>query len=192
MTDPDGYSLGWAVALAALAAAPVQIVIATQYLSVEAAQRALFPQAALCGELVVPLNAAQREQVASLAGPQPPHRSLRAWKAMRAGELAGYVFVDEVIGREDFITYAAGIDAAGHLRALEVLAYRESHGGGIRKDAGGDQFAGRAGLGRRRVANANKKNYGATPSPPDRDPRGGGRRARWRGGRLRPAAARPW
>src|SRR5256886_11732185 len=130
MTDPDGYSLGWAVALAALTAAPVQIVIATEYLSVEAAQKALFPQADGFSELVVSLTAAQREQVASLAGPQPPHRSLRTWKAMRGGELAGYVFVDEVIVREDFITYAARIDAAGRLSALEVLAYRERHGGG--------------------------------------------------------------
>jgi len=104
MTDPDRHSLGWAVTLAALTAAPVQIVIATEYLSVEAAQKALFPQADRFSELVVSLTAAQREQVASLAGPQPPHRSLRTWKAMRGGELAGYVFVDEVIGREDFIT----------------------------------------------------------------------------------------
>src|SRR2546421_115314 len=63
MTDPDGYSLGWAVALAALAAAPVQIVIATQYLSVAAAQRALFPQSDLFSELGVSLNAAQRGQL---------------------------------------------------------------------------------------------------------------------------------
>src|ERR1700732_998230 len=147
MTDPDGGSLGWALALAALTAAPVHIVVATEYLSVEGAQKALFPQADRFSELVLSLNAAQREQVARLAGPQPPHRSLRAWKAMRGGELAGYVFVDEVIGREDFITYAAGIDAAGHLGALEVLAYRESHGGGVRSDGGGRQFAGGQGGG---------------------------------------------
>src|SRR5256714_14170049 len=171
MTDPDGYSLGWAVALAALAAAPVQIVIATQYLSVEAAQRALFPQADLFSELVVSLNAAQREQVASLAGPQPPHRSLRAWKAMRAVELAGYVFVDEVIGREDFITYAAGIDAAGHLRALEVLAYRERHGGGVGN--GGRRrliLGGRGGAGRGGRHRNKKKDRAphppAAPAPP--------------------------
>src|SRR5438045_9136084 len=151
MTDPDGYSLGWAVALAATGAAPVQIVIAAQCLSVEAAQRALFPQADLFSELVVSLNAAQREQVASLAGPQPPHRSLRAWKAMRAGELAGYVFVDEVIGRGALITYAAGIDPTGHLGPLEVLAYRESHGGAIRNEAVGGHVAGREGLGQLHV-----------------------------------------
>jgi hypothetical protein len=164
MTDPDRGSLGWAMALAALTAAPVQIVVATEYLSVEAAQKALFPQADLFSELILSLNAAQREQVASLAGPQPPHRSLRAWKAMRGGELAGYVFVDEVIGREDFITYAAGIDAAGHLGALEVLAYRESHGGEIRSDAWRRQFAGRQGLGQLRVQTDIKNIAGATLS----------------------------
>jgi hypothetical protein len=164
MIDPDRGSLGWAMALAALTAAPVQIVIATEYLSVEGAQRALFPQADLFSELVLSLNAAQREQVATLAGRQPPHRSLRVWKAMRGGELAGYLFVDEVIGRDDFITYAAGIDAAGHLGALEVLAYRESHGGEIRSDAWRRQFAGRQGLGQLRVQTDIKNIAGATLS----------------------------
>jgi len=164
MIDPDRDSLAWALALAALTAAPVQIVVATEYLSVESAQKALFPQADLFSELVLSLNAAQREQVATLAGPQPPHRSLRAWKAMRGGELAGYVFVDEVIGRDDFITYAAGIDAAGHLSALEVLAYRESHGGEIRSDAWRRQFAGRQGLGQLRVQTDIKNIAGATLS----------------------------
>jgi len=164
MTDQDRSSLGWAMALAALTAAPVQIVVATEYLSVEGAQKALFPQADRFTELVLSLNAAQRAQVATLAGPQPPHRSLRAWKAMRGGELAGYVFVDEVIGREDFITYAAGIDAAGHLSALEVLAYRESHGGEIRSDAWRRQFAGRQRLGELRVQTDIKNIAGATLS----------------------------
>ena len=152
------------MALAALAAAPVQIVIATEYLSVEGAQKALFPQADLFSEFVLSLSTAQREQVSRLAGPQPPHRSLRAWKAMRGGELAGYVFVDEVIGREDFITYAAGIDAAGHLSSLEVLAYRESHGAEIRSDAWRRQFAGRQGLGQLRVQTDIKNIAGATLS----------------------------
>ncbi len=164
MTDPDRGSLGWAMALAALTAAPVQIVVAAEYLSVEGAQKTLFPQADRFSELVLSLNAAQRAQVATLAGPQPPHRSLRAWKAVRGGELVGYVFVDEVIGREDFITYAAGIDAAGHLSALEVLAYRESHGGEIRSDAWRRQFAGRQGLGQLRVQTDIKNIAGATLS----------------------------
>jgi len=73
---------------------------------------------------------------------------------MRGGELAGYVFVDEVIGREDFITYAAGIDAAGHLKLTRGAAYRESHGAEIRSDAWRRQFGGAPGA--RTAARANR------------------------------------
>ena len=164
MTDRDTGPLGWAIGLAALAAAPVQVVVAAEYLSIEGAQKALFPQADQFREVVLSLSPAQQAQVAALAGPQPPHRSLRAWRAMQGQNLAGYVFVDEVIGKEDFITYAAGIDATGRVSGLEVLAYRESHGGEIRNDAWRRQFAGRQGLGELRVKTDIRNIAGATLS----------------------------
>lgn len=156
-------SLG-TVALAALATAPVQVAIAADYLSIEEAQRALFPGADRFTETVLSLSPGQHTQVAALAGPQPPHRSLRAWRALRGTELVGYLFVDEVIGKEDFITYAMGIDAQGRATALEVLAYRESHGGEIRNAAWRRQFAGREGLAQLRVATDIKNIAGATLS----------------------------
>jgi len=155
---------GWTAVLAGLAAAPVQVVVATEYLSVEDAQKALFQQADQFKEVVLGLSAAQRDRVAALAGPQPPHRSIRAFRALRAGQPLGYVFVDEVIGKEDFITYAAGIDASGRVQGLEVLAYRESHGGEVRGQAWRRQFAGRAGLGQLHVATDIKNIAGATLS----------------------------
>ncbi len=164
MSDPHHSAAAWITALAALGAAPVQIVVAAEYLSAEAAQRALFPQADGFSELALTLNAAQRAQIASLAGAQPPHRSLHVWKAVRGGALVGYVLVDEVIGREDFITYAVGIDAAGRLGALEVLAYRESHGGEIRNAAWRRQFAGRQSLAQLRVRTDIQNIAGATLS----------------------------
>jgi len=145
MTARDPSTLT-AVGLAALALAPVQIVIAAEYLSIEQAQKSLFAQADRFSEVILALGPEQKQRVAALAGAQPPHRSLRAWKALRGSELLGYVFVDEVVGRQDFITYAAAIDAAGKLGTLEVLAYRESHGGEIRNEAWRRQFAGRQGL----------------------------------------------
>ena len=83
---------------------------------------------------------------------------------MQGEETLGYVFVDEVIGKEDFITYAAGIDMSGRLSPLEVLAYRESHGGEIRNEAWRRQFAGRQGLGQLRVRTDIKNIAGATLS----------------------------
>jgi len=139
--------------------APVQVVVATEYLSVEAAQKALFPQADRFNEVILSLSAAQRDRVAALAGAQPPHRSLRAWRALKGDQPLGFVFVEE-----DFITYAVAIDAHGRLSAPEVLAYRESHGGEIRTAAWLQQFAGREGLGQLRVQTDIKNIAGATLS----------------------------
>jgi len=164
MTRPDVASLGWLGMLAALTAAPVPVVIAADYLSVEGAQKALFPAADQFTELVLALDPAQRARVQALAGTQPPHRSLRAFRALRGSELLGYVFIDEVIGKEDFITYAAAIDASGRLGALEVLSYRESHGGEIRAPAWRHQFAGRGDLNELKVATDIKNIAGATLS----------------------------
>jgi hypothetical protein len=150
--------------LTALGGATPAIVVAADYLSVADAQRTLFPKADRFVEVALALTPAQRAQVAALAGPQPPHRSLRAFQALGASGPLGYVFIDEVIGKEDFITYAASIDAAGTLGALEVLSYRESHGGEIRSAAWRRQFAGHAGLAQLRVGTDIKNIAGATLS----------------------------
>jgi len=165
MSGNDRWIPGWMAALGSLAAAaPVQVVVATEYLSVEAAQKALFPQADRFNEVVLSLSPAQRERVVALAGQQPPHRSLRVFRAQHADQPLGFVFIDEVIGKEDFITYAVAIDASGHLSAPEVLAYRESHGGEIRNAAWRQQFAGRQGLDHLRVQTDIKNIAGATLS----------------------------
>jgi Na+-transporting NADH:ubiquinone oxidoreductase subunit C len=157
-------ALGWTAALAGLASAPAHVVVASEYLSVEEAQKALFPEADGFQEVALPLTPAQRAKVAELAGAQPPHRSLRAWEARHGDQPVGYVFIDEVIGKEDFITYAAGIELSGQVRPIELLAYRESHGGEIRSPAWRRQFAGRRGLEQLHVATDIKNIAGATLS----------------------------
>ncbi|MBS0366279.1 MAG: FMN-binding protein [Proteobacteria bacterium] len=155
---------GLSAAAVGLALAPVQAVVATDYLSVQEAQRTMFPQADAFTEVVLSLSATQRTRVAGLAGPQPPHRSLRAFRATRGTQALGYVFVDEVIGKEDFITYAISIDDAGRLGTPEVLSYRESHGGEIRNSGWLRQFTGRNDLAQLRVQIDIKNIAGATLS----------------------------
>jgi hypothetical protein len=127
-----------AIALAAVLPAPT---LATDYLSIDAAQRAVFPQADTFTEVVVAQQTPQQLQaLLAQAGPQPPHGVIRIFRATRAGVLQGHLFVDEVIGKENLITYAIGIDAAGGMHGLEILSYRESHGGEIRNPAWRAQF----------------------------------------------------
>jgi hypothetical protein len=153
-----------AAGVSAFLAPVAQVVVAAEYMSIDAAQRAQFPQADHFDEVILALNPAQKATVSELAGLQPPHRSLRAWKAMHGNDVLGYVFVDEVLGRQDMITYAIGIDRSGRMGALEVLAYRESHGGEIRGTAWRNQFDGRVGLEHLRFGTDIKNIAGATLS----------------------------
>jgi hypothetical protein len=141
-----GFPFIGACGVATLALTSAPMVVAADYLSVEDAQHALFSQADRFDQVVLALSPAQKQQVEGLAGEQPPHRSLHAWKAMRGDELLGHVFVDEVLGRQDMITYAIAVDRSGRLGELEVLSYRESHGGEIRGAGWRKQFDGRHSL----------------------------------------------
>src|SRR5437868_9033262 len=87
--------------LAGTSAAPA---FATVYLSAEAAQRAVFPDAQSFQEVQIALTDAQRAAIDSAAGPQAPHGRLRAWAARVDDKVIGHVFIDEVVGRQDFIT----------------------------------------------------------------------------------------
>jgi hypothetical protein len=140
-------------------------VVAADYLTVDQAQRAVFPSADEFQEIVIAQQSpAQLQRLLTLAGPQPPHGTIRIWRARHDGTLLGHVFVDEVIGRQNLITYAVGIDAGGTLQNLEILAYRESHGGEIRNPAWRAQFDHHNTLGQLRFRTDIKNISGATLS----------------------------
>jgi hypothetical protein len=145
-------------------AAPVPMAVAADYLSVTEAQHAVFPEATGFRELPVLLTAAQREQVLALAGVQPPHGLLRVWVAERGKNAIGHFLMDEVVGRQDFIDYALGINPDGSLRTLEIMSYRESHGAEVRNAAWRRQFAQRSSLQQLRFQTDIKNIAGATMS----------------------------
>jgi FMN-binding domain len=152
-----------ALALASLVPAP--IVVAADYMTVDEAQKAVFPEADAYQEIIVAQQTpAQLQALLDLAGPQPAHGAIRIWRATRDGALLGHVFVDEVIGRQNLITYAVGIGAGGELRNLEILAYRESHGSEIRNPAWRAQFDRRTALDQVRFRTDIKNISGATLS----------------------------
>lgn len=125
-----------------LTAAPLAMfapaALATTYLSVEQAQQAIFPGAALAPASVA-LNDAQARAIEEKSGVNVRARELRAWRV--AG--GGWFIVDEVVGKHDFITYALGIDATGAVRGIEIMEYRESYGYQIRDPRWRAQFTGK-------------------------------------------------
>lgn len=121
-----------------LAATPVaHVAFAAQYMTVEQAQRAAFPDA---GEFTP-----RALDAASLAAAGAPQGwAPKIWRA-RAGERdLGWLAVDQVIGKTELITYAVALDANGAVKSVEVLDYRESHGGEIRLAGWRRQFVGKS------------------------------------------------
>jgi Na+-translocating ferredoxin:NAD+ oxidoreductase RnfG subunit len=133
---------GWHVLpLAALVFVPAAY--ATEYLSVEAAQRGAFPDATAFVPVPVNLDTAAREKLADVAHP-PGMRDPRIWRAMAGSQLLGTFFADAVIGKQEYIGYALALDASGHIMRLDVLDYRETHGWEIRNERWRSQFVGKS------------------------------------------------
>ncbi|GAA4030937.1 FMN-binding protein [Actimicrobium antarcticum] len=117
---------------------------ATQYLSADEAQRAIFPEATTFKAQPLDLNAEQMKEVQKVSG--LPARSVqwRVSSAWRGDTLLGYVVLDEVIGKYELISYAAGVNPDATIHQIEILTYRESHGFEIRNAAWRKQFVGKS------------------------------------------------
>ena len=116
---------------------------ATDYLSVAQAQTLLFPAAKQFVDKPLKFSAEQRDRIKELAGVRQRNDELKVWRAERDGQLAGWFIVDEVIGKHEFITYATAISPAGQVLGIEIMSYRETHGGQIVDPAWRKRFAGK-------------------------------------------------
>lgn len=137
---------------------------AAEYLTIPAAQKALFPEATDFAAANVQLTDEQRDAIKRLSGSRQRSAVQSVWRAERQGELLGWFILDEVIGKHEFITYAAAITPPGKIRGVEVLVYRETYGYQIREAQWREQFRDKA-LGDAFKLDADVKNItGATLS----------------------------
>lgn len=117
---------------------------AVDYMSPQQAQQALFPQADHFEVREIKLDAAQMQTFASRYGVPARSASWKVLEASQAGKRLGWVVIDNVVGKFELITYAVGVAADGSIKQVEILSYRESHGGEIRLPAWRQQFVGKA------------------------------------------------
>ena len=115
---------------------------ATVYLSVEQAQRAMFPGALEFVAHPIDLTAAQRQAIGKSAGSSP--KRLLAWEARSGARRLGWFLLDKVLGKHENITYAVALDTHGRIATIEILEYRETYGGEIRNPRWRAQFFGKS------------------------------------------------
>jgi len=114
---------------ALIASAPAY---AVDYLTVPQAQRLIFPDADRFVDAAVELTDEQSKAIEAKSGVRQRWKKQAVWRAEKSGELIGWFVVDEVVGKHEFITYAAGLTPEGRVRGVEILVYRETYGYQIR------------------------------------------------------------
>lgn len=139
-----------ALAPAALVALAPASAYAVNYLSPEQAAQLMFPDA-------------DRLEAQTLA-PDTGGRPLDLRVARKGTAVLGYIVLDEVIGKYELIGYAVGVLTDGSIKQVEILTYRESHGGEIRLPAWRRQFAGKTATAPLRVGEDIANISGATLS----------------------------
>ena len=127
------FIAGTAVALVASTSG-----FATEYLTVAQAQQAIFPGATFT-DITLRLTPDQVKVVAQKSGVRLRSPDIRVWRA----STGGWFFVDEELGKHEFITYAVGLDAKGAVCEVEILVYKESYGQQVQTPQWLAQFTGK-------------------------------------------------
>jgi len=131
----------WLVPVAIVAAAPQ--CYAAKYMSEEQARMLIFAQADEFLAAPVQLTPEQMQQIDKLSGVAGRSPNQQVWRAMSKGVFVGWFFIDQVIGKHELITYAAGINADGTLRQFQIIEYLEAYGSQVRYTKWRDQFVGK-------------------------------------------------
>jgi hypothetical protein len=101
---------------AVVAGAQPALADSVDYLTVEQAQQALFPGATFQADFF-DLTEAQYNSLHSAETPQWV-RYVRPWRV----STGGWFVVDQVLGRDDIVVYAVGIDTTGTVTGVEVMS----------------------------------------------------------------------
>lgn len=114
-----------------------------QYLTLEQAQKACFPDGGTFSDASVELSKKQIEAIEKESDVEVRVSEQKVWKVTKDKKLVGWFIVDEVIGKHELITYALAIGADGSVKSIEIMDYRESYGYQIRNANWRRQFMGK-------------------------------------------------
>ena len=111
---------------------------ATVYFDVAQAQTTLAP-----GVQYTPiqrtLTKLEQISISKASGVAVRESELKLWH----GSDGSYFWVDQVLGKHEFITYAVLLSADGAVKAIEVMEYKETYGDQIRNPKWRAQFTGK-------------------------------------------------
>ena len=122
----------------ALALSGPSALYAEVFLTNVQAQALLLP-----GEKLTPatvsLTGDQKKAIANASGVRVRNDTVQAWRASSGG----WLLIDNVIGKHEFIDFALALKADGSVKGVEIMTYRESYGGEVKNPKWRAQFSGK-------------------------------------------------
>jgi Na+-translocating ferredoxin:NAD+ oxidoreductase RnfG subunit len=116
------------------------------YFTEDQAALAIFPGAKLIRK-TIELTPAEIKQIEDRSGEKVHSPLVTVWVGAESnGPPNGHkeaLFVDQVLGKHEFITFGLGIAKTGSVQGLEIMEYRETYGYDVRKPEWRKQFVGK-------------------------------------------------
>jgi hypothetical protein len=121
----------------AMMSAPI-IAQAKIYVSIEQAQKIIFPSQSLTKAPII-ITDEMQEKMRAASSIRYPFRGDRIWKTADGS----WLIIDEVIGKHEMITYAVALNSHGSVLGIEILEYVESYGYEVAEVDWRKQFVGK-------------------------------------------------
>ncbi|MBV8633983.1 MAG: FMN-binding protein, partial [Burkholderiaceae bacterium] len=130
-----------AVALPAAFFSPAAF--AVDYMTAAEAQKLMFPDASSFETQAVKITLDQQKKIEAQSGTPVSTAFWQLVVAKNGDKVLGYVLTDAVVGKFQLINYAVAFEPDGKIRDVEILSYREAHGGEVRSKPWRAQFVGK-------------------------------------------------
>ena len=117
--------VGFLVCLLAAAAAHSDV-----FFTEAEVQQALFPGVELL-EHPVTIDKSLLKTIKKATSARLITNALRVWQVRDNHQLKGWLFIAEVLGKHENIRYALALDSIGNITAMEIMEYKETHGGQV-------------------------------------------------------------
>jgi Na+-translocating ferredoxin:NAD+ oxidoreductase RnfG subunit len=113
------------------------------FLSEERALTIMLPKSTRIRKEVIQLKPDQKQAVEARIGWKFPEESFEIYIGETDKVVDGYAMIQNTIGKHKPMTYMVGVDADGHVIAVELMVFRESRGSEVRTKRFNYQYEGK-------------------------------------------------
>ena len=113
------------------------------FFTLESAQQALFKKSSF-EKVNVDLDKDFLRQVRKETTMRLNPDKVEVWQVSGEAGAKGWFFVAEVLGKHEDIRFALALDTQGFVQGVEIMDYRETHGGEVRDATWRSQFYGKS------------------------------------------------